>query len=216
MNVNGTPQTLVAAHPGNTSAVKYGVHSPRAIQPRADEIVAHLVESFEFSVAQRIAVEQVARCMAILEAIDRDLDERGLVDKRGQLRSLLNYRSRISGQLERWLSKITPAMERQSANEDAASAERSDYVRELRWIGLGHDTSASARERVSAIKELLRADAAMRPEHQTVLVRVHQTVEGKETVEVLSETPDEDSIDTRTEEIGSDYDINNDCARSSK
>jgi hypothetical protein len=102
MNKNGNPGTLIASHPGNTSAVKYGVHSPRLIEPRAAEIVAHLTEFFEFTIAQRIAVEQAARCIAILEAIDRDLDERGLVGKRGEPRYLLNHRSRTSRELERW------------------------------------------------------------------------------------------------------------------
>lgn len=70
--------------------MKYGVHSPRFIEPRAAELVAHLTDSFEFSVAQRVAVEQLARRIAILDALDRDLDERGLVDKRGEPRYLLN------------------------------------------------------------------------------------------------------------------------------
>jgi hypothetical protein len=197
MNINGNTETLVAAHPGNTSAVKYGVHSPRVIQPRADEIAAHLIESFEFSIAQRIAVEQVARCIAILEALDRDLDERGLVDRRGQPRYLLNHRSRISRQLEQWLSKITPAMERQAAGEDAAVG-RADYVRELQRIGLAHDSSASARDRVSALKELLSSEPAARQEQQTLTLIVHRDEEGNETTELLSETPDDDPINTNT------------------
>jgi hypothetical protein len=191
MNMNGNPATLVAAHPGNTNAMKYGVYSPRAIQRRADEISARLTASFKFSVAQRIAVEQMARCVAILEAVDRDLDERGLVDKRGQARSLLNHRSRISRQLDHWLSKITPTLDRQSAGESATSAGRSDYVRELQWIGLGNDSSASAHDRVSALRELLKAEAATLPENQTVTLLVHRDDEGNETIDVLNETSDD-------------------------
>jgi len=48
-------------------------------------------------------VHEAARCIAILEAIDRDLDQRGLVDREGQPRYLLNHRSRTSRQLEHWL-----------------------------------------------------------------------------------------------------------------
>ena len=61
MNITGNPETLVASHPGNTNAMKYGVHSPRLIEARAAQIVAQLTHSFEFSVTERIAVEQVAR-----------------------------------------------------------------------------------------------------------------------------------------------------------
>ena len=100
MNANGNPGTLTAAHPGNTNAVRYGVYSPRFIERGAAEIVAQLTESLEFSAAQRIAVEQVGRCIAILENIDRDLSERGVTDKRGQPRSLLNYRSRSPRELD--------------------------------------------------------------------------------------------------------------------
>jgi len=77
MNPKGNPGSLVASHPGNANAVKYGVYSSRFIEPRAAEIVAYLTESFEFSVVQRIVVEQAARSMAILEAIDRDARRTG-------------------------------------------------------------------------------------------------------------------------------------------
>jgi hypothetical protein len=161
MNRNGNPGSLVASHPGNTNAVKRGIHSPRLLEARATEIVAQLTQSFDFSIAQRVAVEQVARCSAILEAIDRDLDERGLIDKRGEPRYLLKHRSRISRQLDLWLSKIAPTIERQTADAKTASNPgRSDYIAELQRIGLGQDTTASARDRVSALKQLVEIDSA--------------------------------------------------------
>ncbi len=86
MNRRGNPETLVAAQPGNLNAVKRGVHSPRLIQACAAELEGELTRSFEFSPTQRLAVHEVARCMAILEAIDRDLDERELEDETGKPR----------------------------------------------------------------------------------------------------------------------------------
>jgi hypothetical protein len=161
MNKNGNPGSLVASHPGNTNAMKSGVYSSRFIEPRAAEIVADLTESFEFSVVQRIAVEQAARSMAILEAIDRDLDERGLVDKRGEARSLLNHRSRISGQLDRELAKIAPAIERQlSVAQPASPPGHSDLVAELQRIAHGQDTTATARDRIAAMRELREIKAS--------------------------------------------------------
>src|SRR6188472_3259612 len=100
MNKHGNPRNLVAAQPGNLNAVKQGIHSPRLIQSRAAEIVDELTQSFAFLPPERLAVHEAARCIAILEAIDRDLDERGLVDDEGTPRYLLNHRSRISRQLE--------------------------------------------------------------------------------------------------------------------
>jgi hypothetical protein len=160
MNKRGHPKSLVPSHPGNLNAVKQGVHSPRLIQARAAEIATELTQSFEFSPTQRLAAQEAARCMAILEAIDRDLDERGLEDKGGKPRYLLNHRWRVSRQLDHWLAKISAAIERQSAaGQPPPRAERADYVRELQRIALGHDPSANARDRLTALKELLNLDA---------------------------------------------------------
>jgi hypothetical protein len=102
-------------------------------------------------------VHEAARCIAILEAIDRDLDERGIVDKAGKPRYLLNHRSRTSRQLEQWLAKISAAIERQSASEpEPPRAGFADYVRGLQRIALGQDASATARDRFAALKELLK------------------------------------------------------------
>jgi hypothetical protein len=152
MNKGGNPGTLVAAQPGNANAVKHGVHSHRLIEPRAAQIATELTHSFQFSPTQRLAAQEAARCMAILEAIDRDLDERGLEDKTGKPRYLLNHRWRASRQLDHWLAKISDAIQRQSAGQPPA-AERSDYVRELERIAL-HDPSAKTRDRLAALKEL--------------------------------------------------------------
>jgi hypothetical protein len=159
MNKRGNPESLVASHPGNQNAVKQGVHSSRLIQARAAEIASELTQSFEFSPTERLAVHEAARCIAILEAIDRDFDERGLVDDEGTPRYLLNHRSRISRQLEQWLHKVSSAIERNPASERApARADLPDYVRALQGIALGHDTTATARDRLAALRELLQLE----------------------------------------------------------
>src|SRR6266566_5948111 len=156
MNKRGNPESLVASHPGNLSAVKHGVHSPRLIQERAAEIVSELTQSFQFSPAERLAAHEAARCIAILEAIDRDLDQSGLVDREGQPRYLLNHRSRTSRQLEHWLEKVSAAIEREATSAQAPSrGDFSDYVRALQRIALGQDASATARDRLAALTELL-------------------------------------------------------------
>jgi hypothetical protein len=157
MNKHGNPTSLVAAHPGNLNAVKHGVHSSRLIQIRAAEIAAELADSAPFLPAERLAVHEAARCIAILEAIDRDLDERGLVDKAGEPRYLLNHRARVSRQLEQWLTKIAAAIEQHSAREQPPPrGELGDYVQALQHIALGLDPTATARDKLAALKELLR------------------------------------------------------------
>lgn len=160
MNKRGNPKSLVAPHPGNLNAAKQGVHSPRLIQSRAAEIASELMESFEFSPTERLAVHEAARCIAILEAIDRDLDERGLVDNDGAPRYLLNHRSRTSRQLEHWLEKVSTAIERNAQSDpEPPRAEYPDYIRALQRIALGHDTSATTRDRLVAINELRQLGA---------------------------------------------------------
>lgn len=157
MNERGNPESLVASQPGNLNAAKQGVHSPRLIQARAAEIASELTQSFEFSPAERLAVQEAARCIAILEAIDRDLDQRGLVDKEGTPRYLLNHRARISRQLEQWLEKVSAAIERNAASEPQPTrADFPDYVRALQRIALGRDATATARDQLAALKELLK------------------------------------------------------------
>jgi hypothetical protein len=159
MNKRGNPESLVAAHPGNGNAVKHGVHSSRLIQARAAEIATELTQSFAFSPAERLAVQEAARCIAILEAIDRDFDERGLVDDEGTPRYLLNHRSRISRQLEQWLQKISAAIDRNPPSEtEPIRADFPEYVRALQGIALGRDTTATARDRLAALRELLKLE----------------------------------------------------------
>ena len=181
MNKNGNPGTLVASHPENTNAMKHGVYSERRIQSRAAQIATDLMESFEFSVAQHLAVGEVAHLTAILEAINRELDEAGLTNKRGDAHSLLNYRARISGQLHRWLSDLAPSIERQSAGalEDAG---RVEFVRELNWIASGKDATASAHDRVAAIKELRRMEAPSTTEPLVAIVRINREEDGTEQI----------------------------------
>ncbi|HEY8631308.1 MAG TPA: hypothetical protein VIL73_12325 [Gaiellaceae bacterium] len=125
--------------------------------------------------------------MAILEAIDRDLDERGLVDKAGKPRYLLNHRWRVSRQLDHWLAKISDAIQRQSAaGQQPQPAERADYIQELQRIALGHDPSASARDRLTALKELLTLDATPGP---GAVIHLHYNQDGEaETIERQDES----------------------------
>lgn len=186
MNKRGNPESLVASHPGNLNAARHGAHSPRLIEARAAELASELAESFVFSPPQRLALHEAARCAAILEAIDRDLDQRGLVDKAGKPRYLLNHRGRISRQLDHWLEKVSEAIRRQQAGDQPPRAEFADYVRELQRIALGQDASGSARDRLGALKELLKlekrgtssyieAGSPEEPELQRRWAQIHRT-----------------------------------------
>jgi hypothetical protein len=155
MNERGHPEILVAAHPGNRNAVRHGVYSKGVIELRAAEIAEVLFGDFWFTADQRIAAHEVARWLAILEAIDRDLDERGLVDRKGKVHPLLDHRARISRRLDDWLTRISTAMDRQTAREyEGRLFTHDDYIREAKRIALSDDPKTKPRDRLSALKTL--------------------------------------------------------------
>jgi hypothetical protein len=109
VNKRGTPANLVGSHPGNTNALRYGVHSAKAICQLAADIEEELFGDFELSPTQRVAAHAVATDLAILQRIDLDLSERGIVDRKGEPRYLLGHRTRISRDMERWIAHLTTA-----------------------------------------------------------------------------------------------------------
>jgi hypothetical protein len=156
MNTVGNVGSLVASHPGNTNAVKHGAYSHRLMQERAAELEVGLVASCALSPTERLAAQEAARLMATLEAIDRDLEESGLVNKKGEAKSLLNHRARISRQLERWLDRIARTIDRQSAPPRTGAASEEDLRGELERIALGHDRTATAHDRLLALTALAK------------------------------------------------------------
>jgi hypothetical protein len=107
VNSRGHPPTLVAAHPGNTNAVKSGVFSStgRILAPRAKEISNAIMAAPHVSALDRIAAEEVGSLIALVEAIDRDLANNGLT-KKGEARSLLKLRVQYSRRIQEWCDRF--------------------------------------------------------------------------------------------------------------
>lgn len=152
MNRRGNPPTLVAAQPGNQNALRYGVHSERALATRAEEIRTLLIAELGLDREHWVVVHEIARLAAIIDAIDRDLDERGLMDRKGKVRYLVDSRVRYSRQLERWYDKLLASLA--STAPRRLEGERSDYIAELQRIAL-REPSVSTRDRLRAIQLLL-------------------------------------------------------------
>jgi hypothetical protein len=70
VNTDGHPATLVAAHPGNTNAVRSGIYSRtgRVLAPRAREIADEIMSSPYVSSFDALGAEEVASLVALLEA----------------------------------------------------------------------------------------------------------------------------------------------------
>ena len=106
-NRKGHPQTLVASHPGNAHHLTSGLcsRSGRVLAPRAHKIGNELMQLPHVHPIDRVAAEEIGSLVARLEAIDKDLDERGHFGRAGA-QSLLQYRSRLSGSLQSWLDRF--------------------------------------------------------------------------------------------------------------
>ncbi len=111
MNSEGHHESLIPAQPGNGNALRHGAYSPRTLTPRAQEIAAGLMAAAHTVPLDQIAAEEIAALIAIVESVDADLAQRGLLNRSGQPRTLLDLRIRLSGRLERWLREFgaTPA-----------------------------------------------------------------------------------------------------------
>ena len=195
MNLNGNPTTLIPSHPGNTNAVKHGVYSQRTLEPRVAELIAQLTETAEFTPEQRIAVEQVARCIAAIEALDRELDARGFINKAGEAHTLLNHRSRLAQQLERWHAKLAPILDRRREPPMTRRRRTGQTIGESsEHIAFSRDGSAKTNDRVAALKELLKMEAPPRSTPQGVTLRYRTWVDEDGVKHVESEEVDDSEL----------------------
>jgi hypothetical protein len=159
------------------------------------EIAAEVAGQRQLSPTQRVAVGEVARSMAVLEALERGLDDNGVVDKRGKASYLLEARTRESRLLERWLSRLEQADKQQLAPKQI-QAGFSDYRNELQRIALGYDYSATTRDRLAALGELMKlgrlgtsdgpAPKPFSPEVQQRLARI-QEAQAERALEILED-----------------------------
>jgi hypothetical protein len=113
MNEAGHPSTLVASHPGNRNRELHGAYSlRRELDPRATEIADALLDAAPHTIPlDRIGAEEIGSLIVTMDRIDVALSDGRVENRRGQVRSLIDLRSRLSGRLERWLREfgLTPA-----------------------------------------------------------------------------------------------------------
>jgi hypothetical protein len=146
MNKHGHKETLRSQQLGNTNAVRHGAFSRQTLAPRARELAEALLDAPHTVPLDRIAAEEIGAVVAMLEAIDDDLLERGLTDRHGDARSLVELRIRLSGRLERWLREFgaTPAsrvqwVERLSRGEALGDVVRNEVAHGMRLLEAAQD-----------------------------------------------------------------------------
>ena len=112
---------LYPVHRGNTNAVRHGVYSGRVLAPRAEEIRDALMTLPHAQPLDILAAEEIGSIIAALEAVDRDLRERGP----GRTKSLLEHKARLGRELRAWLREF-----------GGTARSRAEFARELAEGGL--------------------------------------------------------------------------------
>jgi hypothetical protein len=146
VNKRGHKSTLSASQPDYQTRFGTGAFSRRTLAPRASEIAEELLEAAHTVPLDRIAAEEIGAVVAMIEAIDEDLLTRGLTDRKGDARSLVELRIRLSGRLERWLKEFgatTAArlqwVERLSRGETLADVVRNEVAQGVRLLEAAQD-----------------------------------------------------------------------------
>ncbi len=107
------PGTLQASHPANRNAVKSGAFSRtgRILAPRAQEIADEIMTAGHVVGLDRFGAEEIGSLLALIEALDAEIDRGGPLTRNGAPRKVVDLRLRASGRLERWLATygLTPA-----------------------------------------------------------------------------------------------------------
>ena len=157
-NYKGTARgNLIASHPGHVNSVRHGVYSERVLAPRAQAIAEALMELPHVQPLDLLAAQEIGSIVARLEAIDRDLDERGHfgTSRHASARSLLEHKARLGRELRSWLDHFggTPKSRFEFAQKLARPSLGEEIARRVREIegataASGSAPSPSARRRV--------------------------------------------------------------------
>lgn len=158
MNANGNRDNLVASHPGNTNAVKSGVHSERLMAPRAAEILEGLDLPSNLDAAGNFAARECARLTARIEAADRYLDAKGMTNRRDEERTLVQRRDSLSRRLAEANAQLAEALGR--ARRDSAATSSSPARADLgnsrrRLAAIAQNPEERAADRIAADRTLM-------------------------------------------------------------
>jgi hypothetical protein len=110
-NPKGTPENLIAAHPGNTNRLRHGIYSENGALDERTEQVTDAIMAAEHTVPlDEIGAVAIGRTVALLDAIADDLAERGLTNKKGEARSIVNVQLSATRRLAELLDRfgLTP------------------------------------------------------------------------------------------------------------
>jgi len=130
------PNLLKGAPPANQNGVKSGAWgNGQALEPRVQELVEAIQAQPHTAPIDEMGAREIARLIALIEACDQDIEERGLTrQKSGEVRSIVDLRLRASGKLQSWLDRYgaTPLARASWAREMAEGTSLAEEIRRRR------------------------------------------------------------------------------------
>jgi hypothetical protein len=133
----GHPATLSPAPAGNLRGLRHGAYSAngRALEPRAREIAEAILDAPHTVDLDEIGAVEIGRLEALIESIDAEIAKRGVVNGRGQVRTLLEIRLRASKKLSSWLARfgMDPDQSRSARSGKLGSAAVHRATKSTRW-----------------------------------------------------------------------------------
>jgi len=141
-NPNGHAQTLVASHPGHRNAEKSGAFSRRdlALDPEVQAMAGDIMDLAPTQDIDVIGAVELAKLLVLIDRIDADLDQRGVVNKKtGAPRGVVDLRLRASRRLAEWL-------DRYGATPKARAEWAKDVAQGSAWAELRERAAARRRE----------------------------------------------------------------------
>jgi hypothetical protein len=106
MNPKGHPATLQHRQPGNANARRSGVYSPDFLAEFTRPFIDEVMATAHIQPCDHFAAEETGRLRAWAAAMDDDLLIKGLLNRKGEPRTLLALRLRTSKQIERYLVEL--------------------------------------------------------------------------------------------------------------
>lgn len=111
MNHGGNPATLVASHPQNRSREVHGLYSTRReLTPEVREIADSLMALPHVASSDYVAAIEIGKLVLLSDRIDQALADAHVENRRGQLRSLVDQRRKMTRELREWYAAfgLTP------------------------------------------------------------------------------------------------------------
>lgn len=164
MNRDGNRENLRASQPANTNAEKSGVYSERRRAEKTRDVLEAMAKDPDWLHHEVLA--ELAESVALSELCAKDIAQRGVTDRKGDVRRIVGTHMRALKMRQELSDRIQAQIAASEAEERHAEPfNRAEGLRLLRDIAHSHSTGPGAS--VSAIKYLLESpEGALTPEQE--------------------------------------------------